>query len=111
MSERKVITDLDVLLACNVEFQCYDFDHPITIRSWLAEAMNALVTQEEAFSGKRPFGNGGWLSYLATPFIMTGLLENEYDEGDYDPPEYYPKDRAAGRALVQRAVRLLGARL
>jgi hypothetical protein len=37
-----------------------DFDGPITLRQWCREVLKELWRKEEGFSGKRPFGNGGW---------------------------------------------------
>ena len=101
----KVITDDEVLAACAIKFDCYDFDEPITLRYWFHKILLTLIKEGECFDSKRPFGNSGWEYYLGIPFVMSGLLENE-DDSEF-PDESYPKDRDAAHNLVLRAVNLL----
>jgi len=41
-----------------------------SIREYLAKLLTKLITEEEGFSGKRPFGNSGWLSDLYFPLLL-----------------------------------------
>ncbi len=88
-----------ILKICDIEFECYDFDHPITLRKWFKKVLFMLVKEQEGFSSKRPFGNGGWVYYLGKPFVIAGLIEGD-EEG-------YPEDRKAALDLLLRAVDLL----
>lgn len=36
----------------------------LTLREFLKECMKRLIIEEEGFSGKRPFGNSGWLQEI-----------------------------------------------
>lgn len=91
--------DDSIVKICDIEFECYDFDYPITLRKWLKRVLLTLVKEREGFSGKRPFGNGGWVGYLGKPFVIAGLLEGD-EEG-------YPDDRNAALNLTLRAIDLL----
>ena len=88
-----------ILKICDIEFECYDFDEPITLRKWFKKVLFTLVKEQDQFDGRRPFGNGGWIGYLGKPFVIAGLIEGD-DDG-------YPEDDDAALNLVIRAVDLL----
>lgn len=93
------ITDEQILEACDRPFECYDFDQPITIRVWYKRALIHLIKEQDGFSGKRPFGNSGWISYLGVPFTQAGLIDGDEDG--------YPDDIDAAETLLFRAIHLL----
>jgi hypothetical protein len=82
---------MDIKEALDLEFEDRDIG-PTTIRGYMKELLAALLSQEESFSGKRPFGNSGWHGGIAFPLIKAGLLKGEIDEDDYahgyDDDEY-----------------------
>lgn len=51
-----------------------------TIRAYLQALLTKLIQDEECFSGKRPFGNSGWMHDLYKPIIKAGLAGGELDE-------------------------------
>jgi hypothetical protein len=93
------ITDEQILEACDRPFECYDFDQPITVRIWFKQVLMRLIEEQDRFSGKRPFGNGGWIGYLGVPFVQAGFIDGD-EEG-------YPNDRDAVENLLLRAIHLL----
>lgn len=85
--------------ALDTEFECFDFNQPITLRDWFTTALTKLYDEDEGFSGKRPFGNSGWTSYLAIPFIKVGLIEGDEDG--------YARNPGEAHAYVFQAIKLL----
>lgn len=60
-----------------------------TVRDYLIRLLALAWEHEEAFNGKRPFGNSGWQYEVYAPIVRAGLLPgafDEYDElgGDFD---------------------------
>lgn len=51
-----------------------------TVRDYLKELLAKLWSEEEGFSGKRPFGNSGWSYELHRPLIEAGLVAEDDDE-------------------------------
>lgn len=45
-----------------------------TIRDYLKELLRTVLVEEEGFSGKRPFGNSGWIYDLREPIEEAGLF-------------------------------------
>ena len=101
----KQITDEEILAACVLKFECYDFDEPITLRYWFKQVLFSLIKEGAGFDSKRPFGNSGWENYLGIPFVMAGLLENE-DDSEF-PDEAYPRYPSEARLLLLRAINLM----
>jgi hypothetical protein len=70
-----------------------DFDdNTITVRDYLFKLLKTLWMEGEGFSGKRPFGNGGWSYDLIDSLIICGYIPGEIDEdniysGKYDTDE------------------------
>lgn len=48
-----------------------DFFKELSLKCWV---------EEEGFSGKRPFGNGGWKCEVYAALIEEGVLEGTLDE-------------------------------
>jgi hypothetical protein len=58
----------------------------ITIRDYLHKLLVALWEQGEGFSGKRPFGNGGWDWQLRDSLIACGYIPGTIkldEDGDF----------------------------
>lgn len=54
-----------------------------TVGGYLAKLLTALIEKEEGFSGKRPFGNSGWLWELGKPLVEAGLVPGTLDDEGY----------------------------
>lgn len=54
-----------------------------TVRDYLKALLTTLLTEQEGFSGKRPFGNSGWMGDLEIALIRAGLVEGKLDEDGY----------------------------
>ncbi|MDF2695260.1 MAG: hypothetical protein K0S65_3643 [Labilithrix sp.] len=63
-----------------------------TVGEYLAELLITLLTEEEGFSGKRPFGNSGWIADLEE---AVGLDPEQL----HAPTEYEPLFKAIREAL------------
>jgi len=44
-----------------------------TVRDYLKELLSTVLIEEEEFSGKRPFGNSGWIYDLVDPIHEAGF--------------------------------------
>lgn len=61
--------------------QVNDFGPYMTVRKYFAKIALAVVEDGEGFSGKRPFGNSGWLqSDVCYPIAERHYPESEVDE-------------------------------
>ena len=75
------------------------------IREYLVALLGELWLEQDAFSGKRPFGNSGWQYDLIVPLIKAGLVGGAIDEyGDLDG-EF---DEETAYTLVANAIEELG---
>lgn len=45
-----------------------------TIRRYLKLLLFLVITEQEGFSGKRPFGNSGWIRDLYFPLVKNGVI-------------------------------------
>ena len=52
----------------------------MTIREYLVALLGELWNKGEGFSGKRPFGNGGWEYGIYEVLIRDGAVEGTLDE-------------------------------
>ena len=48
-----------------------------TVREYLKTLLFMVLTEEEGFSGKRPFGNSGWIFELQVPIDESNLVPDE----------------------------------
>lgn len=76
-----------------------------TVREYLTELLATLWQEEECFSAKRPFGEGGWQHEIYAPLIKAGLIAGTLTE---DGVVKQLNARDADRAIVE-AIRLMGA--
>lgn len=51
-----------------------------SVRDYLRRLLTELFDAEEGFSGKRPFGNGGWMRELQAPLIKAKYIKGRLDE-------------------------------
>lgn len=54
-----------------------------TVRGYLIELLHTLLAEEEGFSGKRPFGNSGWMSDLEQALVKSGHVNGRLDEDGF----------------------------
>lgn len=54
-----------------------------TIREYLKGLLHVLWNEGEGFSGKRPFGNGGWEYEIYTALVMGKAVKGELTEDGY----------------------------
>ena len=54
-----------------------------TVREYLIALLKEVWTQEEGFSGKRPFGNSGWQWDLYEPLVRAGVVWGTFDSDGY----------------------------
>lgn len=72
----------------------------VTLKEYLRRLLYTLWTEGEGFSGKRPFGNGGWQFD-----VYKALVENSYIKGEIDEDGYLIDcDEDAGKKLVIWAI-------
>lgn len=74
-----------------------------TIRDYLVNLLQAVVSQGEGFSSKRPFGNSGWEWDLPEALVRVGLVEGTLDEDDC----LDAWDRAGAQELINSAIQAL----
>lgn len=91
-----------IIAALGTKFASMDLDE-VTLREYLKELLLTLLDEQEGFSGKRPFGNSGWIYDPIKPLVMAGAVEGRISEDGW--PEDY--DEAQADAALKRAVELL----
>ena len=60
-----------------------DLNRRVTIRQYLIELLKAIWTEGESFSGKRPFGNGGWQYEIYEALVKNHRVQGSFDEDGY----------------------------
>ena len=71
-----------------------------TIRDYLKRLLRDVFTEQECFSGKRPFGNSGWSWDLHKPLVTAGLVSGAIDEDGY----LVEHDQLAAEAMIIAAI-------
>lgn len=66
------MSDLDKTFDC-------DLGDEVSFRGYLKALLRTVLTEEESFSGKRPFGNSGWLYELGAGLAKHGLVSDGDD--------------------------------
>ena len=64
----------------DMEFESTDLNYELTIREYLKKLLETLWKEGDGFSGKRPFGNGGWQYDIYRSLIGCGAISGELDE-------------------------------
>jgi hypothetical protein len=54
-----------------------------TIRGYLKALLTAVWRKEEGFSGKRPFGNSGWVYDVYQAMVKAGHVPGKLDQDGY----------------------------
>ena len=81
-----------------------DTDGGSTVRAYLIALLDALWSEEEGFSAKRPFGNSGWQYDVYLPMIRAGMIDGQIDgDGYVDRCDVQAADR-----LILAAIAALG---
>lgn len=75
-----------------------------TVREYLVALLTELWSEQEGFSGKRPFGNSGWNHDLYLPLLEAGMVDGALDEDGYI--DQVDSDRAD--VLIADAIARLG---
>lgn len=75
-----------------------------TVRGYLRALVKTVVAEGEGFSGKRPFGNSGWIYDLYQPLVTASLVTGELDEDGFLD---HIDDKAKAKALIQSAIEAL----
>ena len=70
-----------------------------TVGGYLQALLRRLWTEEEGFSGKRPFGNSGWAHDLYRPLIAAGAV----DGGSLDS-DGYVNERGDADQVIHDAI-------
>lgn len=84
-----------------------------TVRGYLAKLLEQVWTEEEGFSGKRPFGNSSWQYDIYLAMARAGMIEGAGLDSDgyfdYNGPwsEWQAKRKEAD-ALIVAAIGEMG---
>lgn len=54
----------------------------VSFRTYFKKLLTKVIVEEEAFSGKRPFGNSGWFYELAAGLVKHKLIPGTQDDPD-----------------------------
>lgn len=93
---------MDIEKTFATEFESADIG-ATTVKGYLKTLLEAVLIEEESFSGKRPFGNSGWKHDIGRGLVMAGAIKGAID------PEYGDCDFDMGEA--DEALKLLVAAL
>lgn len=99
-------TDEQLDLILDVRFDS-DAGDDLTVREWLASLLMQVWVQQDDFSGKRPWGSGGWDWDLYRALVKAGHLEGEVAHPYDDDPEYEEVEANFGVEDGDRLVRRL----
>lgn len=69
--------------ALDVRVDSYSDGSVTTVRGYLQKLLETLWIKNESFSGKRPFGNGGWEFDLYKPLIDDGFISGSINSDGY----------------------------
>lgn len=74
-----------------------------SVRGYLVALLAKVWTEQDEFSGKRPFGNSQWYFDVYKALVVAGLLEGTLDDDGY----LDDVDDDAGYELVRSAIEAL----
>jgi hypothetical protein len=75
-----------------------------TVGDYLRKLLEAVWTEVEGFSGKRPFGNSSWEWEVYEALVRGGFVSGKFDADNY----LGECDEDAAHKLVLEAIRELG---
>ena len=55
-----------------------------TVADYLGNLLHTLIVEQDGFSGKRPFGNSGWIHELAYPLVKNKCIKGTIFEDEDD---------------------------
>lgn len=73
------ISEEVVLSVLNCVIDRSDVGYLCTIREYMVELLMTLWEKEDGFSGKKPFGNGGWKYDVYLALVRSGLVDGKLD--------------------------------
>jgi hypothetical protein len=73
---------MDAKQVLDLEMSSNDAD-AATIRDYFKALLTAIITEEEGFSGKRPFGNSGWIGDLEQALVKASVVAGKLDENGW----------------------------
>ena len=66
-----------------LKFYCNDLRKDMTIKNYLKTLLLTLWEEQDGFSGKRPFGNGGWIYDVYGCLVKNNIISGSFDEDGY----------------------------
>ena len=75
-----------------------------TIRAYLKDLLKKVIIEQEGFSGKRPWGNSGWIDQFQIPLVEAGLIHGVVSEYEDDYWELDSADDEETEALLLRLI-------
>ncbi len=90
------------VLACPME----DNDaNAATVKEYLIALLSAVWSEQEGFSGKRPFGNSGWAWDLYEALATAGMIEATWDTSEDGEDRWLDHcDTEAAHRLIREAI-------
>lgn len=70
-----------------------------TVRDYFKSLLSTIWTEEEGFSGKRPFGNSGWQREVIYSLVKFGVLEGQWDDDEKAADQY--DDNMANELVIE----------
>jgi hypothetical protein len=86
-----------------LKFYSNDLDIEITFREYFKRLLLELWNEMDNFSGKRPFGNGGWEYDLYICLIKNKIIKGTFDEDGY----LKTCDNSSADIIIKKAIKAL----
>jgi hypothetical protein len=67
----------------NIKINSSDLNQMVDIRTYLKTLLKTLWAEGEGFSGKRPFGNGGWQYEIYRALVKAKACPGKIDDDGY----------------------------
>lgn len=67
----------------DITFEAMDLNKTLSVKGYLKELLFTLITEQEGFSGKRPFGESGWTHGMEKALVENKLIDGELDQDGY----------------------------
>lgn len=71
-----------------------DSNEEVTLGEYLTLLLKTLLEEQEGFSGKRPFGNSGWMTDISIGLVKGGAVDGrvKYDEDGFVDDATYSRE-------------------
>lgn len=86
-----------------LKFKSGDLNREISIKEYLKTLLLTVWSEQEGFSGKRPFGNSGWDYDLLACLVRNKVIEGRLDEVGYVDSA----DKKAGHDTIAAVIKEL----